>query len=66
MVNILGYCGESFNSLGPIFIDCGFFASLWGCILWMLWFLVSVRKLNLSKFVFVYDVKSWGRANHKN
>lgn len=26
---------------------------------------VSVRKITLSKFVFVEDVNSWGRATHK-
>lgn len=51
------------NSWGPIFVDCWFFAYLWGCnFVDVLVFSFS----NAFKTCFVEDVNSWGRANHEN
>lgn len=54
------------NTWGPIFVNCSFFWVIGRDVnSWMCRFSVSALKLTLSKFVFVKDVNSFGRASHK-
>lgn len=53
---------ESFKFVGPVIVDYGLFAYLYGGYFVDASGFSSVRKLTLSKFVFVKDVYSWERA----
>lgn len=57
--------GNHLSSWRPIFMVCGFLLIHGDVISRMRRLSVSVRKITLSKFVFVEDVNSWGRATHK-